>query len=77
MQLVRRGCSEADALVPVSFFSAGKSTLTAFEICLRAPASFQEKLRQLLGKSSVKRAPRETAGRPFSKFHIRRIRGRF
>jgi len=77
MQLVRRGCSEADALVPVSFFSAGKSTLTAFEICLRAPASFQEKTASTARQIISKKGARETAGRPFSKFHIRRIRGRF
>jgi len=50
MRLVRRGRRAAHAFVPLSFFSAGKSTLTAFEICLRDCASFQEKLRQLLGK---------------------------
>jgi UDP-N-acetylglucosamine enolpyruvyl transferase len=50
MQPARRGCSGTDAFVPASFFGAGKSTLTAFEICLRGFASFQEKLRQLLGK---------------------------
>jgi hypothetical protein len=76
MQLVRRGSSGADALVPVTFFSAGKLTLTAFEICLRACTSFREKLRQLLGKSSAKRRPRNRRA-PFSKFHIRRICGGF
>jgi hypothetical protein len=57
MRLVRRGRRAAHTFVPLSFFSAGKSTLTAFEICLRDCASFPEKLRQLLGKWSAKRAP--------------------
>jgi hypothetical protein len=49
------------------------SKVAALEIRLRACASFQEKLRQLLCKCTTKRAQ----DAPFSKFHKRRIRGKF
>jgi hypothetical protein len=44
-----------------------------FEICLRKSASFQEKLRQFVGKIANKKG----AGAPFSQFLIRRIRCKF
>jgi hypothetical protein len=58
---------------PWFVFGLCKSTLTVFEICLRACASFPEKLRQFVEKCPTKKG----AGAPFSQFLIRRIRCKF
>jgi hypothetical protein len=51
----------------------GEPRAAALEIRLRRHASFQEKLRQLLGKCPAKRA---LTSAPFE-FHKCRIRGKF
>jgi hypothetical protein len=68
MQRSRRG-QKTNARVIIT----PHSKIAALEIRLHACASFQEKLHQLLGKCITRRAQ----DAPFSKFHKRRIRGKF